>query len=146
MVSTDYLYEQDVIKCIKIFKKQYKIKISIRAHIWYITESDKYIRKKTSTKQTKGWRGDKHNNQLKMWHIMLMFQEASIFLWINPGKTRTIIKFPVLIRACGAIEPCIFVAFLIVFPTAVYYFHPTKERTIFIHNMESNMIIRRKDI
>ena len=58
-----------------------------------------------------------------------------------------VIKFIVLIRACGAIEPCLFVAsFLITFDTAVSSFHPTKERKIFIHNMESISIIKGKDI
>ena len=63
----------------------------------------------------------------KLWHIMLIFQEVSPCLWINPGKTMTIIKFLVFIRERGSIEPCIFVAyFLITFPTAVSYFRPTK--------------------
>ena len=58
-----------------------------------------------------------------------------------------IIKFIVLIRAYGSIEPFLFVAsFFIMFFTAVSYFHPTKERHIFINNTESIRIIRRKEI
>ena len=39
-----------------------------------------------------------------------------------------------------------FVAFFIVFPTAVSYVYPTKNRRIHINNMESIMIIIRKKI
>ena len=56
-------------------------------------------------------------------------------------------KFIVLIRACGAIEPCLFVAsFLTMFHTVVSYFKPTKEMQTFIYTMESVRLIRRKDI
>ena len=59
----------------------------------------------------------------------------------------TITKFIFLIRACGKIEPCLFVAyFLIMSPAEVSYFHATKENNIFTHNMESIRIIRRKKI
>ena len=59
----------------------------------------------------------------------------------------TIIQFIVLIRACGEIQPCIFVAsFFILFSRAVSYVHPTKERHIFFHSMGSIGNIRRKEI
>ena len=59
----------------------------------------------------------------------------------------TIITVFVLIIVCGVIEPCIFVeSFYIVFSTAVLYLHPTFYRHIFLHNMQSIRIIRRKDI
>ena len=58
-----------------------------------------------------------------------------------------IIKLIFLIRACGSTEDFIFVAyFLIMFPTAVSSVHPTLERHIILHNMESIRIIRRKEI
>ena len=59
----------------------------------------------------------------------------------------TIIKFLVFIRACGTIEPCIFVAyFSTMFPTTVSYVDSTFQRHIFLQNMESIMTISRKDI
>ena len=59
----------------------------------------------------------------------------------------TIIKSLFLIRACGAIEPCIFVAYYsTMFPTAVSSVEPTFQRHIFPHNMESIRIISRKEI
>ena len=59
----------------------------------------------------------------------------------------TIIKFLFLIRACGVIGPCLFVAsYLTMFPKAVSSVDPTFERHIFLHNMESIRIIRRKEI
>ena len=84
------------------------------------------------------------------WKIMTYnvdLQESSTCLWINHGKTMTIIKYIVLIRACWSIEPCIFVVyFLIMFPTAISSFKPTKERHIFLHNMEIIRIIIMKEI
>ena len=76
-----------------------------------------------------------------------MFQEKNPFLWTNTGKPMTIIKYLVLIRACGAIEPCIFVAyFSTMFPTTESSVHPTFQRNIFLCNMESIMTISRRDI
>ena len=78
---------------------------------------------------------------------MLMFQEASLSLWTNPVKHMTKINIIFLIRACGSIEPCIFVAyFLTIFSTSVSNVDPTFERHIFLHNIESIRIIRRKKI
>ena len=58
----------------------------------------------------------------------------------------TIIKFLVIIRACGEIEPCISVAyFFIMFPTVVSSVHPSLERHIFIHSMNIIGIIRSKE-
>ena len=45
--------------------------------------------------------------------IMLMFHEESPFLSIDPGEPMKMINFVVLIRACGAIEPCFFVAYFL---------------------------------
>ena len=59
----------------------------------------------------------------------------------------TMIKFIFLIRACGAIEPYIFVAyFFTMFPKAVSSVDSTSERHILLHNMESIRIIRMKEI
>ena len=59
----------------------------------------------------------------------------------------TIIKCLVFIRACGAIEPCIFVAsFLTMFPTAVSSMDSTFQRHMFLQNMESFRTIGRKGI
>ena len=78
-------------------------------------------------------------------HIILMFQEANPCLWDNPGKPMTSIKIIFPIREWGAIEPCIFVAScLAMFPEEVSSVDPNFERQIFIHNMESTMIIIRK--
>ena len=50
----------------------------------------------------------------------------------------TIIKFLFLIRACGATEPCLFVAsFSTMFPTALSSVDSTFQRHIFLQNMES---------
>ena len=58
-----------------------------------------------------------------------------------------IIKFLGFIRARGAIEPCLFVvSFLIMFPTSLYSFQPSKEIHIFLQDMESIKITRRKEI
>ena len=81
----------------------------------------------------------------KLWHRILIFQEASPCIWNNPGKPMKIIKFLVLIRACGEIEPCIFVVFF--WPCFLqHYPHPNLERNKFIHNIESISIIRRMEI
>ena len=57
------------------------------------------------------------------------------------------INFIFLIRACEAIEPCLFVAyFLIVFPTADSCVESNLDIHIFIHNMDSISTIRRKEI
>ena len=83
----------------------------------------------------------------KLWHIILMFQETSSCLWTYPGKLMTIIKFLFLIIACVSIEPYLFVAsFLAMFPTEVSSINSTLERHIFLHNMESIMTTRRKEI
>ena len=58
-----------------------------------------------------------------------------------------IIKSTFIIRECGAIEPCLFVAYyLTMFPIALSCVYPTVERHIFIHNTYSIRIIRRKEI
>ena len=83
----------------------------------------------------------------KLWHIILMLQEASPCRGIDPGKPTTIIKVLRIIISCGAIEPCLFVAsFLIIFPTAVSAVDSTFQRQIFLHNMESIRTISRNDI
>ena len=57
------------------------------------------------------------------------------------------IKYLVFIRACGAVEPCLFVAsFFTMFTKTVSAVHPTFQRHIFLHNMESIRIISMKDI
>ena len=59
----------------------------------------------------------------------------------------TIIKILVFVRACGAIEPCLFIAYYsTMFPTAVSSVDPTFQRYIFLHNMYSISIDSRKDI
>ena len=58
----------------------------------------------------------------------------------------TIIK-SALIILCGSIEPFLFVAYVLaMFPTTVSSVHPTFQRHIFLHNMESIRTISRKDI
>ena len=76
-----------------------------------------------------------------------MFQEASPCHYTNPGKILTIIKFLVFILACGAIEPCLFVASnLNMFPTAVSSVDTTFHSQIFPQNMKSFWTIIRKGI
>ena len=59
----------------------------------------------------------------------------------------TIIKSLVLIRACGSIEPCLFVeSYLTMFTTEVFYVEPTIKRNIFLHNTETSRSISRKEI
>ena len=59
----------------------------------------------------------------------------------------TIIKILVFFRACGAIEPCLFIAYYsTMFPTAVYSVDPTFQGYIFLHNMYSISTDSRKDI
>ena len=56
----------------------------------------------------------------------------------------TVIEFLVFIRACGAIEPHLFVvSFFIMFPRAVFYFHPATVSLVFINVMAMVSIIRR---
>ena len=80
--------------------------------------------------------GEEKNTTItwKLWHIMLMFQEASPCLWINPGKPMTIITFLVIIRACGAIEPCLFVAYFLSYFLKQYHIFnlPSKDTYFFI--------------
>ena len=72
-----------------------------------------------------------------------MLHEEIPCLLIGPGKTMTVIKFIVFIRACRAIEPLLFIAFFIImFLTAVSYFHPATVRIIFPHRMGRVRIIR----
>ena len=59
----------------------------------------------------------------------------------------TIVEFLVFVRSCGAIEPCLFVAYYsTMFPTAVSSVDPKFQRQIFLHNMESSRSISRKEI
>ena len=54
-----------------------------------------------------------------------MFQEESSCIWTNPGLPMIIMSFLFLIRACGAIKPCILVEYyFIMFPKAVSYVDP----------------------
>ena len=59
----------------------------------------------------------------------------------------TIIKFLDFIRACGAIEPCLFVAyFSAMFPATVSSVESTFQRHFFLQNMDSIRIVSSKDI
>ena len=58
-----------------------------------------------------------------------------------------IIKFLFIIRACGSIEPFIFVAYYFTkFTAAVSSSDPTFESQTFLHNMDSIRVIIRKEI
>ena len=59
----------------------------------------------------------------------------------------TIIKSLVLIRACEAIEPSLFVAYyLTMFPSEVFSVEPNFQMHIFLRNMDSSRSINREEI
>ena len=72
---------------------------------------------------------------------MLMSHEAITHILIITGKTMTVIKFLVFIRACGAIKHRFSRILFITFPGAVFSFHPAMVRPIIIHGMERVSII-----
>ena len=59
----------------------------------------------------------------------------------------TVIRILVFVRARGAIDPRLFVAyFFVMFPTEVSSFFPATARLVFLHNMDKISITRRNEM